>query len=120
MAKLQFAPNVINKMRPLNDNVIVVDMAFEYRVMNSGIIVPNDNGKSSGIRPRWAKVYAVGPDQIDVKVGQWVCVAHGRWTRGVLIHDSEGEKTIRRVDPDDIMLISDEPVFDETMGDKVV
>jgi co-chaperonin GroES (HSP10) len=120
MAKLQFAPNVIKEIRPLNNNIIVIDMEFDERKTMSGIIIPNDNGKNSGIRPRWAKVYATGPEQKDVSVGQWVCVTHGRWTRGVLIQDPEGEKTIRRVDPEDVLMVSDEPVYDETMSDKVV
>ena len=38
-----------------------------------------------------------------------VCVAHGRWTRGIEIEDADGKRTIRRVDPDDILLVSDEP-----------
>jgi len=64
-------------------------------------------------------VYAIGPDQQDVAVGQWVCVAHGRWTRGIEVEDESGKKTLRRVDPKDIMLISDEPVQDDTFSEAV-
>ena len=39
-----------------------------------------------------------------------------RWTRGLEIEDSEGEKTIRRVDNKDILMVSDEPMQDETVG----
>jgi len=47
-------------------------------------------------------------------------VAHGRWTRGVEIEDSEGTVvTIRKVDPKDILLISDEQPSDDTMSDAV-
>ena len=95
-------------------------MSFDIRITNSGILLPNDDMKSSGIRPRWAKVYAIGPDQTDVKVGQYVLISHGRWTRGVTIEDIEGEKTIRRVDPNDILMVSDEPVQDDTMSDKAI
>jgi hypothetical protein len=66
----------------LGDSVIVEDMEFDQRITQTGLILPNDNGKSSGIRPRWGRVYATGPEQKDVRVGEWVCVAHGRWTRG--------------------------------------
>jgi len=45
-----------------------------------------------------------------------VLVKHGRWTRGTLIEDQEGEKTIRRIDPADILLVSDEPQQDESIG----
>jgi hypothetical protein len=33
-----------------------------------------------------------------------------------LIEDAEGEKTIRRIDPADILLVSDEILQDETIG----
>jgi hypothetical protein len=95
-------------------------MNFEGRTLTSGIILPGDNGKSSGIRPRWGRVYAIGPEQQDVTVGQWICVAHGRWTRGIEIEDDTGVKTIRRIDPKDILLISDEQPDDDTMSDAVV
>jgi hypothetical protein len=96
-------------------------MAFrDARQLSSGIILPGDDGKSAGIRPRWGQVYEVGPEQRDVRPGQWICVAHGRWTRGLEIEDDQGVKTIRRIDPKDILLVSDEhPGSDDTMSDAV-
>jgi co-chaperonin GroES (HSP10) len=95
---------------PIRDGVLVSDMEFKNTLTKSGIILLDDNGKDDGIHPRWAKVYAVGPQQRDVKVGQWVLVAHGRWTRGVkLTHPVTNEETIiRRVDCKDMLGISDE------------
>ena len=110
----------ISKLRAIRDNVIVEDMNFSGRQLTSGILLPSDNGKSSGIRPRWGRIYAVGPEQNHVRVGQWVCVAHGRWTRGTQIEDDTGPRTIRRIDPADILLISDEEPDDDTMSDAVV
>lgn len=104
----------------MHDTVIVEDMNFSGRQLTSGIILPSDNGKSSGIRPRWGRVYAVGPAHQDVQVGQWICVAHGRWTRGIEIEDSDGVKTIRRIDPQDILLVTDKMPDDDTMSDAVV
>ena len=105
----------------LGDSVIVEDMEFDQRITQTGLILPNDNGKSSGIRPRWGRVYAIGPEQQDVHVGEWVCVAHGRWTRGIDIEDEMGKRAIRKIDPKDILLISDSATCpqDETMGDAV-
>lgn len=119
--KLAFEPHRINRaqLRPLNDAVIVSDMVFDQRITTGGIIILNDNGKGTGIRPRWAQVYAVGPDQQDVRVGDWVLVAHGRWTRGIDIEDESGSQTLRRVDPKDILLQSNEPQQDETWSDAV-
>jgi hypothetical protein len=119
--KAAFAPTKIEKLRALNDSVIVSNMSFkETRTLSSGIILPQDDGKSSGIRPRWGLVYAVGPDQKDVTPGQWICVAHGRWTRGLEIEDAEGVKTIRRIDPNDILMVSNEaPPADDTISEAV-
>lgn len=120
--KLAFEPHRFNKtqFKPLNDHVIVTDMNFTGRQLSSGIIMLNDNGKASGIRPRWGQVYAVGPDQTEIKTGQWICVAHGRWTRGVEIEDENGEHTIRRIDHKDILLVSDEePGVDDTMSNAI-
>lgn len=119
--KKGYLSNKVGKLAPLHDNVLVTEMNFEFRVTTSGIILPSDDGKNSGIRPRWGKVYAVGPKQTDVKVGQWILVDHGRWTRGIDIIDESGErKTIRKVDLKDILAVSDEVVTDDTMSDKVV
>lgn len=119
--KLAFSPHKLERrqIRPLLDHIIVSEMMFDQRITNGGIILLNDDMKSSGIRPRWAKVYAIGPEQKDIKIGQYILISHGRWTRGIKIEDEDGEKTIRRVDPNDILMVSDELVQDETMSDKV-
>ena len=108
-----------HQIKPLNDSVIVTDMTFDERFTTGGIVLLNDNGKSTGIRPRWGQVYAVGPDQQDVRVGQWVCVAHGRWTRGIGVEDETGNKTLRRVDPKDLLIVSDEQPQDETFSEAI-
>jgi len=121
MTKLAFQPHQLtqSQIHPLNNSVIVSEMVFDQRITSSGIILPNDNGTGSGIRPRWGQVYAVGPEQSDVTVGQWICVAHGRWTRGIDIEDESGKKTLRRIDPNDILMVSDELPQDDTMSDAV-
>lgn len=118
--KPAYSATKVNKITALNDAVIVSDMSFDERITHGGIVLPNDDMKSSGIRPRWGKVYAIGPKQKDIQVGQYVLISHGRWTRGIKIDDGDGEKTIRKVDNKDILLISDEPVNDSTMSDKVI
>ena len=107
------------QIRPLNNAVIVSEMAFDERITTGGIVLLNDNGTGRGIRPRWGQVYAVGPEQHDVQIGDWVLVAHGRWTRGIDVEDESGKVTLRRVDPKDIMLISDELPQDETFSSAV-
>lgn len=109
----------VNTIKPLGETVLVTDMNFKERFTSTGIILLNDDGKSSGIRPRWGKVYAVGPEQTDIVVGEWILVAHGRWTRGVEIEDATGTSTLRKVDPKDILLRTDECPADDTMSDAV-
>ena len=107
MTKAAFAPHRIKKLTPYNDTVIVSDMEFDQRITTGGIILLNDNGTTHGIRPRWGRIYAVGPDQTEFKVGQWVMVSHGRWTRGIKVRELDGSSTvIRRVDPADILLVN--------------
>jgi co-chaperonin GroES (HSP10) len=118
MTKLAYQPHQIKRhqLQPLKDSVIVSGMVFDARITTSGIIIPNDNGKSTGIRPRWGQVYAVGPEQQDVTPGQWICVEHGRWTRGIDVEDENGKVTLRRVDPKDIMMVSDNKPNDDTFS----
>ena len=105
---------------PLRDNVIVRDMSFTGRKLSSGIVLLGDDAKTSGIRPRWAKVYAVGPDQKDIAPGQWIMVEHGRWSRGLEVEVGEEQFTIRRVDPECILFVSDhEPDSDDTISSAV-
>ena len=95
-------------------------MNFSGRQLSSGIQLLNDDMRTAGIRPRWAQVYAIGPQQQDIRVGQWVLVAHGRWTRGVDIEDSTGQVTIRRIDPGDVLLIADAKPADDTISDAIL
>ena len=97
---------------PLRDNILVSDMAFEMQKTASGLFIPSDNGKTSGIHPRWGKVWAIGPEQTDVKVGEWVCVEHGRWTRTVEVEEGESVLELRMIDNDAILMIADEPPSD--------
>jgi hypothetical protein len=107
--KPAFSPHLLNQhqIRAIKKDVLITDMEFDVRFTQAGLILLNDNGKSTGIRPRWGCVYAVGPQQQDVTVGQWILVAHGRWTRGLDIQDETGTRTIRKIDPKDILLVSD-------------
>lgn len=119
--KLRFKfTNKINKIIPLRDHVIVTDMNFGQRTLSSGVVLLGDDGKTDGVRPRWAKVYAVGPEQTDVTPGQWVLMEHGRWTRGVEVEIDGKAFTIRRVDPTAMIMISDEePTADDMISTAV-
>jgi hypothetical protein len=116
----QFGIEINGNIKPLRDSVIVTEMSFEGRQLQSGVILLGDDGKTDGIRPRWARVYAVGPEQQDVSVGQWVLVEHGRWSRGLKILKDGSEFTIRRADPQAIIFVSDsEPESIDTISTAV-
>ena len=101
-------------LRPLKNGVIVSDMNFGERKLASGIILASDDGKSAGVRPRWGKVWAIGPEQEDVTKGEWILMEHGRWGRAFDL-DLKGQDTIRlwRADPEAILAVSDEKPKEE-------
>lgn len=103
---------VKGKIVPLRDNVLVSDMDFGFEQTKSGIILTSDNGKTQGIHPRWGKVWAVGPEQKDVTVGEWICVEHGRWTRTIEYDDNNEVVELRMVDTKAILMSSSEKPSD--------
>lgn len=98
------------KPRAIGNRVLVTDMYFGEQVTKGGIILGNDDGKTRGIYPRWAKVYSKGPDNKDnYSVGEWILIEHGRWTRGIKISTEENEEIeIRMVEAESILAYSDE------------
>ena len=95
------------KLIPIRDHVIVEEMEFGEQISKGGIIIQSDDGKTMGVKPRWGRVYAVGEKNKDVKVGDWVLIEHGRWTRGMNVEDETGKmRVLRRVDKDAIMITS--------------
>jgi co-chaperonin GroES (HSP10) len=107
---------VENDITPLKNRVLVSDMHFGETKSKGGIIIVDDDGTAEGIHPRWGKVYAVGRDQVDVKVGEWIMVSHGRWSRAFKLKKKEVgsagdigvELEVRMIDENDILLVSDE------------
>lgn len=94
-------------LRPLPGRVLVTDMEHGATVLASGLIIPDDNGRERGIRPRWATVWAVGSAVTDVTPGDQILVSHGRWSRGVKIRDGETHLVVRMIEPESILLVAD-------------
>ena len=99
---------VDHDITPLKKRVLVSKMHFGETKSKGGIILIDDDGSEGGIHPRWAEIYAIGKDQEDVKVGQWVMVSHGRWSRALKVKKDNVELEVRMIDEDDILLVSDE------------
>ena len=111
-----FAPKKI-KVRALSKDILVVDMDMGDMTTSGGIVIQSDNGKAHGVKPRWAKVYKIGSEvDIDVKIGQWVLIEHGRWTRKINIDDGEGVKDFQKVEIKSIMAVADERPDDFYIG----
>jgi co-chaperonin GroES (HSP10) len=109
-----YQKKIDGKLKPIRDNVLITDMNFDGRVSKGGIVILSDDGKTEGVRHRWGRVWAIGPDQHDVKVGDWILLEHGRWTRGITVEDENGEDiTVRRADIKAILMVSDEKPGDE-------
>lgn len=104
---------VKGQIKPLRDNVLICDMDFGIETTKSGIILTSDDGKASGIKPRWGKVWAVGPEQTEIKIGDWILIEHGRWTRTINYEDDNGDVIeLRMVDNKAILITSDEKPAD--------
>ena len=96
----------VNKLQPLHKDVLVHDMYFGEQVTKSGVILLDDDKTERGIHPRWAKVYAVGPENNSgLQVGYWILILHGRWSRGIELDNGD---IVRRVDPKSILGYSTE------------
>jgi co-chaperonin GroES (HSP10) len=99
------------KLKPIHNKVIVTDLQHGEQKTKSGLIILDDSTTDAGdrgIKARWAKVYATGPEQKDVKVGDWILLEHGRWSLGQDL-DIEGEDKLRiwLADHEAILAVSD-------------
>lgn len=103
---------------PLRDKVIVEEMQFGMQTTSKGLIILDNDGSNHGIKPRWGKVHAIGPEQKEIEVGQYILIEHGRWTRGIELVDPESGNTatVRMVDNDNILAVSDTPMEDSAIG----
>lgn len=106
-----------SKIKPIRDHILVRDMNFGEQKTAGGIVLRSDNGKSEGVKPRWCKVFAIGAEQTEVKVGEWLLMEHGRWTRGLEVEGDDGEVfTIHRIDNTGILFVADEKPNDAEFG----
>tara|TARA_A100001015_G_scaffold260459_1_gene305179 strand:- start:5049 stop:5402 length:354 start_codon:yes stop_codon:yes gene_type:complete len=104
-----YANKIKGDLRPISNRVLVTDMHFGEQTTKSGLIISSDDGKSRGIYPRWGKVYAKGPKNTDdYKVGDWILIEHGRWTRGFDFDNDGLEFTIRMVEAESVLAYQEE------------
>lgn len=98
-----------NELRLLHNKVLVSDLEHGVALSQGGVILPDDDMTERGIRERWAKVWAVGPEVSDLRPGQWVLLQHGRWSPRMTFSLPEGDVDLWRIDyPEAVLLVGDE------------
>ena len=74
------------KLKPLPGRLYCKALETGLRTSAGGIVLTDDNSATSGaggVRPRWFQVVNVNIDTNldDIKIGDYVLVEHGRWSR---------------------------------------
>ena len=103
-------------IKPLKERILAELMGLEQRVTASGIIIQGENGKDRGIRPRWAKVHLVGEGIDWVQPGQYVLVAHGRWSRQFECEHNGEKLKLVHLDNKECLIVTDEEPMDDFVG----
>lgn len=104
-------------LKAIGDRVLVSDMHFGEQKTAGGLIIGDDDGQTRGIYPRWGRVYSIGPrNKDDYKVGDWILIEHGRWTRGLDMDSEDGDLTLRMVERESVLAVSDTKPDDVNMG----
>lgn len=100
------------KIKALRGKVLaeMIEKPDGLRKTKSGLIIKDADNDTSGIRPRWFKVYSVGEDIDWVTQGQYLLVDHGRWSNGVKLDE---DIKIYLVDNNDCLVISDKNPIEE-------
>ena len=97
--------------------VLVTDLEQGRKKTKGGILLPDIDNLVDEKRPRWAKVYSVGPRSIvkdDINVGDWICITFLRWTIGLNIEDTKNSAH----EDSSILMVSETPP--EDMHDKAI
>ena len=116
---LNYTKAIKGKLNPIGDRVIVTNMHFGEQTTAKGLIIRSDDGSTRGIYPRWGQVHAKGPDNTDnYQTGDWVLVEHGRWTRSFNVNDGNGEKELRMIETESILMYSDDKPDGVQFGDE--
>lgn len=105
----------MSNVRAIGERILaeVIERPQDYRQTKSGLYIADKDGTERAIRPRWFKIYSIGPDNtMGLSEGQYVYVEHGRWTREVKVTE---ELKIVMLDNKDILLVSDENPVEEQL-----
>lgn len=106
--------NNMDKIKALPGKILaeMIDKPDGFRRTKNGLILKDADQDTSGIRPRWFKVFALGEDIDWLTEGQYLLVDHGRWSTGVKL--SEDTK-LYLIDNNDCLVVSDENPLEEAV-----
>ena len=99
------------KIRPLKGRITaqLLEDPRKESVTKAGVILLADNATEEGMKPRWFKALAVHPEEKDVNEGDYILVAHGRWSREYKRENKDGEtEVLIIVESESVLGINDE------------
>jgi len=106
-----------SKVKAIGDKVLVSNMDFGEQKTKGGLILGSDDGKSRGVHARWGRVFDKGPRNTEeYKVGDWILIEHGRWTRGVEFETEDFKGTVRMVENSAVLGYSETKPDDVLFG----
>jgi len=96
-------------VRAFGDRILAImaEKPTGYKKSKSGLLIADKDKDASGIRPRWFKVHSVGEEIDWVKPGQYLFVAHGRWSNGIKAFEDSEEK-LYLLDNKECLMVSDD------------
>jgi co-chaperonin GroES (HSP10) len=92
----------------------MIDKPDQTITTQGGIILTEKDATENAVRPRWFKVYSVGSEIDFIKEGEYVMVAHGRWSNGLKINE---DLKLYLIDNDECLAVNDtNPMEDNTIA----
>ena len=81
---------MLGRIKATRDKILaeMIDKPGEEKTSKGGIIMKEKDATEAAVRPRWFKVYSVGSGIDWIKEGEYVMVAHGRWSNGLKIDEN--------------------------------
>ncbi len=98
------------KIKALRSKLLATDIERGESTSRGGIVLLDDNATAEGAYARWMQVYSKGTEVTDdIQEGDWIFVEHGRWTRVMRVRmDDNSELELWGIDPDSVLLVSNE------------
>ena len=85
------------QVKPIKKRVLARLCEQGSRMSAGGIHLLDDDAQEHGIRPRWFQVTAIGPDQDEVEVDDYILVEHGQWTWSAEVRRRDNHEVVEKV-----------------------